>query len=233
MLYTGVLRGVAASLALLCVSACSAPSGVRTIFIGDYEFSQEERRVITQIAIDAVREARPHLPALAPQITVRAQSGTRVIQELGALAEVAPPDYVVWTVDSTRPEGVVKIAESFLRFALLHEFHHLVRLSALPGNTVLDQVISEGMATAFERDVGKWMAPWGQYPDEAARWVEELLALPSEERRSEWMAQHPDRRVRYKMGTYLVDHAMRRFGKSSAELVLTPTADIVAARPRW
>jgi uncharacterized protein YjaZ len=227
-----VVRHVTAVLALLCISACDTSQGVRTIFIGDYPFTPAERRVIARIADDAAREARQYLPALAKQITVRAQPGTRVIQELGAIAEVAPPDYIVWTVDTSRPEGVEKIAESYLRIALLHECHHLVRLSALPGNTLLDQVVSEGMATAFERDVGKWTAPWSQYPDNVASLVEEFLALPSEAARGEWVSRHPDRRIRYKMGTYLVDQAMKKFGKTSEELAVTPTEEIIAARPK-
>lgn len=221
-----MVRQLTAVLALLCVSGCDQTQGVRTIFTGDYPFTATERRVIARIAGDAAREARLYLPALAKQITVRAQSGTNVIAELGAIAEVAPPDYVVWTVDNNRPEGVVKIAESYLRIALLHEFHHLVRLSALPGNAVMDQVIAEGMATAFERDFGKWTAPWSEYPPEAASWVDELLAL-SEEQRSQWMSKHPDRRVRYKAGTYIIDQVMKKTGKTSADLVTTPTNEIV------
>lgn len=216
---------------LWIASACTdSAGGVRTIFIGDYPFTAAERRAIERIAVDAAREARQHLPALPRQLTVRAQAGSRVIAELGAIAEVAPPDYIVWTVDASRPEGVATIADSYLRVALLHEFHHLVRLTALPGNTLVDQVVSEGMATAFERDFGNWTSPWSGYPDNIASLVEEFLARPSEASRSEWLTQHPDRRIRYRMGTYLVDQAMKKHDRNSAELVVTPTDEIIAAR---
>jgi uncharacterized protein YjaZ len=221
---------LAVALAVLAFAdACRRTEGIRTVFVGDHDFTLAERRTITRIAGDTAREARQVLPGLAPTITVRAQSGTRVIAELGAIGEVAPPDYVVWTVDVSRPEGVTKIAEAYLRVALLHEFHHLVRLTAQPGNTVMDQVISEGMATVFERDFGKWMSPWSQYPETAASWVTDLLAQPSEEQRSTWLSQHPDRRVRYKAGAYIIDRVMKKTGKTAADLVTLPTAEILSA----
>jgi hypothetical protein len=43
------------------------------------------------------------------------------------------------------------------------------------------------------------------------------------------MFQHPDGRrwIAYKVGTYLVDRAIAASGKSSAELVLTPTREVL------
>jgi hypothetical protein len=54
---------------------------------------------------------------------------------------------------------------------------------------------------------------------------------PPTANRSEWLSRHPDGRrwIGYKAGTYLVDQAMKRLNRSSAELVLTPTAEILAA----
>jgi hypothetical protein len=220
---------------LACSAACrDATDDVRLLFAGDYVFTPSEQRVIERIANDAARDARQHLPSLAKSITVRAQSGKKVIPELGAIAEPAPPDYVVWTVDPDRPEGVAKIAEAHLRAALFHEFHHLVRLTTLPAGTVIDRAILEGMATAFERDFAQANYPWGQYPDDVASWVETLLALPSDEKRTEWISQQPNggRWITYRAGTYIVDQAMKKLGKTSAELVSTPSADILSALPR-
>ena len=142
-----------AALLFAAVIACrDATTGIRMEFVGSYAFSATERRTIARIAGLAALEARRSLPALAPQITLQVQSGKDVIPELGATAAVAGSEWVRWTVDPDHPGGVVKIAESHLRGTLFHEFHHLVRSSTVSYHTLMDHVISEGLATAFERD---------------------------------------------------------------------------------
>jgi hypothetical protein len=230
---TGTMRPrVAACAVLLCctVIACrDATEGVRTQFVGSYAFSATERRTISRIAGATAIEVRRHLPALAPQITLRVRSGTDVIPELGATADVVPPDWVQWTVDANRPEGVVKIAETHLRGALFHEFHHLVR-GANP-TTLMDRVVSEGLATAFERDFAGESRPWADYPSDVTTWVDEMASWPPTAIRDGWLVRHPDGRrwIGYKAGTYLVDRAMKRLNRSSAELATTSTDEIVRA----
>ena len=92
-----------------------------------------------------------------------------------------------------------------------------------------DVVVTEGMATAFERDVAGMPAPWGRYPPAVRDWVQELLALPTDAPPAQWMDLHPaeKRWIRYFTGTYLVDQAMKATGKSSAELVTVPTAEVI------
>ena len=187
------MRRVLAALLTCALSACADTTvGVRTQFFGTYPFSPTERRTIARIAGAAALEARQHLPALASQITLEVHSGKDVIPELGATAVAGTTDWIRWTVDPDHKGGVVKIAEAHLRGALFHEFHHLVRGTTLPPQTLIDQVVFEGMATAFERDFAGVSPPSGQ-------------------------------------GTSLVDRAMKRLGRSSAELVTTPTAEILAA----
>jgi uncharacterized protein YjaZ len=95
--------------------------------------------------------------------------------------------------------------------------------------SLMDRVISEGMATAFERDFAGATYPWGQYPDDVAAWVTELMALPKDAPRDHWMSRHPDGRrwIGYKAGTYLVDRAIKASGKSAAELVSASTEDVI------
>jgi hypothetical protein len=61
-------------------------------------------------------------------------------------------------------------------------------------------------------------------------WAREVLALPANAPRDVWLFRHPDGRrwIGYRVGTYLVDRAMRSAGKNSAELVRVPAAAIVA-----
>ena len=212
--------------------ACrDSTTGIRTEFVGSYAFSATERRTIARVAGLATLEARRYLPALAPQLTLQVRSGKDVIPELGATATVGLSDWVQWTVDPDHPLGVVKIAETHLRGALFHEFHHLVRSVTISTETLMDHVVTEGLATAFERDFAGESRPWADYPDDVPKWVDELLLQPPTAKRSEWLSRHPDGRrwIGYKAGTYLVDQAMKRLNRSSAELVATPPDEILAA----
>jgi hypothetical protein len=97
----------------------------------------------------------------------------------------------------------------------------------------MDQVITEGMATAFERDFAGTSPPWGVYPDDVSDWAKELMALPPTARRDHWLIRHPDGRrwIGYRAGTYLVDRAMRTSEQSSAELVSRSTEDVIKIAP--
>lgn len=230
------IKAVALAVALVCAcGACgSPPDGIQTQFVGSYPFSATERRTIARIAGLAALDARRSLPALASRITLRVQSGKDVIPELGATAAAVAPDWVSWTVDPDNPQGVLRIAESHLRGALFHEFHHLVRGTAIKPQALMDHVVTEGLATAFERDFAGVSPPWAQYPEEVSNWVDELLKQPATANRHDWMSQHPDGRrwIGLRAGTSLVDLAMKRLNRTSAELVTTPTSEIIAAARR-
>ena len=94
----------------------------------------------------------------------------------------------------------------------------------------MDGVISEGMATAFQRDFAGSDPPFEEYPSDVSSWVEELMALGPGARYDHWMFDHPDGRqwIGYRAGTYLVDLAIRKSGRSAAELVATPTDEIIS-----
>jgi hypothetical protein len=213
------------------VACRDTTEGVRTEFVGTYAFSPAERRTIARLAGAAAIEVRRHLPGLASQITLRVRSDDDVIPELGATATAVAPDWVQWTVDPGSADGVIKIAETHLRPALFHEFHHLVRGATQPPQSLMDHVVSEGLATAFERDYAGVSPPWSQYPDDVSKWVEELMMQPANSKTSDWMSRHPDGRrwVGMRAGTYLVDVAMKRLNRTSAELVSTPASEIIAA----
>jgi len=225
------IKAVALAVVLICAcGACgSSTKGIQTQFVGSYPFSATERRTIARIAGLAAIDARRHLPALASRITLRVQSGKDVIPELGATAAAVSPDWVTWTVDPDDPQGVLRIAESHLRGALFHEFHHLVRGSTINSRTLMDHVVTEGLATAFERDFAGVSPLWADYPANVSTWVDELAKQPPTVNRADWLSRHPDGRrwIGLRAGTYLVDLAMKRLNRSSAELVSTPTDEIL------
>lgn len=215
---------------LLCVLAagCGSPD-LRIGYYGKYEFSRAERRTIQRIADKAASDARVHLPDLPRKLTLRVESGSDVVPETGAGGTAIPPDWVRWMVDATRSEGVTAIANTGLRAVLFHEFHHLVRGTKGVPESLMDHVIFEGMATAFERDFGGAQPLMGSYPTNVPEWVAELMALGPEAEQREWLFKHPDGRrwIGFKAGTYLVDQAMERSGKNSADLVLIGASDVL------
>jgi uncharacterized protein YjaZ len=195
-----------------------------------YTFSRAEQRTIETIATRAAADAERLLPGLPDQLILRVNPGNKVMAETGQTGETAVPNVVYWMVDPDRYGGVIAIAERQLRSTLLHEFHHLARASLTTSSeSIMDRVISEGLATAFERDFGDAPTPWGAYPPEVADWVKELTALPPNASRTAWMSRHPDGRrwIGYKAGTYLVDRAMQATGKSASELVSASTEEIL------
>jgi hypothetical protein len=196
-------------------------------------FSLEARRVIHEVCEATEHEVRALLPGLPEVIELAAQTGTFVIPETGELGTAWSPRRVNWTVDPTRTGGVAAIARTELRATLFHELHHLARGWTVRGGTprahFVDGVISEGLATAFERDFGGRRPPWGDYPPEAAAWVTELLALPLAASYQQWMFQHPDGRrwIGYRAGTYLADRAIAASGRSAAQLARTSAREIL------
>ncbi|MCY4661882.1 MAG: DUF2268 domain-containing putative Zn-dependent protease [Acidobacteria bacterium] len=199
-------------------------------------FSEEERAVIVEIARATDTEVREFLPQLPPEIRLTVTAGSGVIPETGETGLAPQPGHVSWTVDPSRPEGVVAVVRTHLRSTLFHELHHLARGYVVrggePRTSFMDAVVSEGMATAFERDFAGTTPPWGSYPDDVAAWVDELLALPPMSAYGsyqQWMFQHADGRrwIGYRVGTYIVDQAMLSSGLSSADLVLRPTDEIL------
>jgi hypothetical protein len=226
---SGSIRFWLVGLALLVFSGCA--DRLTTIeFHGTYEFSSGERHAISEIAEITAWEVKKLLPMLPPRLQIRARTGRDVNDQTGQTAVVIPPDIVYWTVDHNRPGGVEAIARKQLRATLFHEFHHLARATAVATTTLLDHAVTEGMATAFERDFGGQPTPWGDYPESVEQWVAELQALPPDEPREPWLFRHPDGRrwIGFKVGVYLVDRAARSSGRSPAELTTLPTSQVIA-----
>lgn len=219
--------------------AASSGLGAQTISVefnnSDHVFSNDEKTVIAQIATSVAAEIREVLPQVPPTVTLTVSAGEAVIEETGEMGMAPEPGRVSWTVDASRPEGVIAIANGYLRSTLFHELHHLARGYVVTGGSrrtsFMDVVVSEGLATAFERDFAGVKPPWGDYPEDVSEWVDELVALPMSAFGSytKWMLEHPDGRrwIGYRAGTYIVDQAMAASGKSTAELVLTGTAEIL------
>jgi len=194
-----------------------------------YAFSQAERVAIQEVADAAARDVRVVLPALPRPLKLVVRPGNDVIPETGENATAVLPASVYWTFDADR--DVLSTIRAELRPTLFHEFHHLARMTHVPTRSLMDAVVREGLATAFERDFGKANLPWGIAPPELMDWTRELLLQPETAEREPWLFQHPDGRrwIGIRVGTFLVDRATKASGRSAAEMVALPTEEIL----RW
>ena len=217
-------------LATLYVPSCNRSDTDVVFYRYDgYTFSGAEQRTIRAIAEDAVRDVRVLLPNLPAHLIIRVNPGTKMIDEIGSSSSLSTPNVIYWDVDPSRPGGAAGIARAHLRATLFFHLHRLARLKHRSDATLMDHVVSLGMATAFERDAGGKTYPWGQYPSEVTAWVTELIALPATANLNHWMFRHPDGRrwVGIRAGTYLVDRVMSASGKSAAELISLSSAEII------
>ena len=217
-------------LATLYVPSCARDRTDVFFYIHDgYTFSLAEQRAIRTVAEAAARDVRLLLPGLPSHLIVRVNPGRKVIDEIGSSSDHTAPNIVYWMVDPSRPGGASGAAHAHLRAALFFHFHRLVRLKYQRDITLMDHVISLGMATAFERDGAGRTYPWGQYPDDVGAWVTELMAQPPTENPNRWIFRHADGRrwVGIRAGTYLVDKATAASEKSAAELVAIPSAEVI------
>lgn len=216
-----------AAIALAALLACDASAVDVQVEDGPHRFTRAEAQAIRRIGDVAVRDARRQLPMLPSRVTILVRSGKDVIPETGENATTVPPATVAWTLDPDR--DVVGLARAQLRGTLFHELHHLARAAAAPRRSLMDDVVSEGLATAFERDAAGARPPWGQPPPEVMDWTRELLAQPADAPRDVWLIRHPDGRrwIGMRVGTFLVDRAMAATHRSAAELVSTPTDEIL------
>jgi hypothetical protein len=193
---------------------------------------EAERRAIHDLASTIEADVRAVLPSVPNDIVIEVRAEPQPYSRTGASGAAVGPRRIAWIVDTSRPEGVVALAERTLRTILFHELHHLARgctQGGPPFRSFLDGAICEGMASAFARDFASGEQPWANYPPEVERWYDEVKDLPASATTGEWMFFHSDGRawVGYKVGTFLVDKATEASGRSAADLVDVASEDIV------
>ena len=194
--------------------------------------SDAQRRTLQEMAASIENDVRAVLPGLPMSVVVEVRAEQQPYSRTGAIGAALGPQRIAWIVDTSRPQGVVVLAEQTLRAIMFHELHHLARgctQSGPPFRSFLDGAVCEGMATAFARDFASAEQPWATYPSEVESWYEQVKHLPASATTGEWMFFHSDGRawVGYKVGTFLVDRAMEASGRSAADLVNVASEDVV------
>lgn len=179
--------------------------------------TRQERAEVQRVADDAFRDVRARLEGLPPHLTLIVRWGKDVIPETGENGTASYPGNVMWTLDPDRDAlGTIR---SQLRATLFHELHHLARASRVSSTTLVDRAVTEGLATAFERDEAHVDPAWAKAPDDAS-WEREVLSQPSDAKVT---------RMAMRVGTAWVDRAAHATGKTPAALVFASTDEILRA----
>lgn len=199
-------------------------------------FSKGALEFIGEIARSTEAEVRDLLFCLPSEIALHVGHGPRYIPETNEVGASVAPGVISWTVNTAQVDRASNIARASLRHTLFHELHHQARgwvmRGGFPKQAFIDGPVSEGLATAFERDEAPWQPPWGIYPQKEITegWVHELLRLPIDADYRQWMFRHPDGRrwIGYKAGTFIVDQAMKASALNATDLVRAPATEILA-----
>ena len=170
------------------------------------------KQVVVQTITDAVEDVSKILPNIPKYVNIVISPTTSddVIPETGEIGMTYNDEYVSITFDFTAPYPIEKLRAS-LRGTVFHELVHTVTFSHEPWSaSVLFGLVTEGLATVFEREYSGAKPLWGQYEDDETmqEWRDEVNSLPeSGEKNFDYFFNHPDGRkwIAYKTGTWMVD----------------------------
>lgn len=153
-----------------------------------------------------------------------------IIPEYGVGAYAHDAESIEIVFDKAVPHGVSKTLESIYQ-TVFHEVNHAARYNTTEFDpSFMNYVVTEGLATAFERDTAKYEPLYGEYEDDDTMqlWLAELKA-GDWDKKEELFFDNPDGRrwIGYKTGTWLVDRALQKSGKSIVELTSMPCNQVV------
>lgn len=90
-------------------------------------FPVDARKVIAGICEATDIEVRKLLPMLTGEIDLAAQTGSRVIPEIGCTDSAINRSRIRWVVAPSLHGGILSIAKTLLRRTLVQELHHVAR----------------------------------------------------------------------------------------------------------
>jgi len=174
---------------------------------------------------EEVRNLLPNLPDSIKVIVENVDWNLDIVGGVTGRTETNSPPLVRIQISNKYQGGIVVAANSALKSTIFHEFHHLSRGWAIQDNKfgpgISNAMVNEGLAVAFTEIYTGNIIDVNSYPEEADKWVEEILALPLDASYAQWvMGEHPDGRtyIGYRTGNFLARRAMNISGKSILEL---------------
>lgn len=204
-----------------------------------YQFSAEEKKVITEMVVEAEKRVRALLPELDEDILVNVHTTERNVDLVGGVyGRADAPGEMQVTLSTVSEGGVLGSANKALTSSVFHEMHHLVRGWTMTDNKygqnhgIPVATVNEGLACVFaETYTDEYFPEAFDYPEEAAVWLDEIMALPLDANYGHWVGGfHPDGRfaIGYRIGRYVVHQAMAKTGKDILELSKMTPEDILS-----
>lgn len=197
-------------------------------------FSQREVEAVVR---EAYNKASDLLPTLSKYLNIVIRPNkNNYIKETGDNGYTYDSELIIIEFSPTLPYGKEDLINN-IENAVFHECNHAARYRWLYSQgvfepTIIDAGIHEGLATVFAGEYANGISPWGKYEDDATmqKWIEEIKqADKSGDSWSAWGFDRPDGRkwIGYKTGTWIVDAAMQKSGKSVIDLTCVLSKDIL------
>lgn len=178
---------------------------------------------------DAVRRVSTVIPLDDVEVTFILDPDA-VIPEWGVGGETEDAHHIIVALDPFAEARIQEISST-----LVHEFHHAIRWRHTSLDTNLrDMLASEGLAVMFETDlmgVEPFYARHELPSDEIALALQELDTEPCDTSRWFYGAGTAPRGFGYSLGAHLCREYALRMGTSLADLLITPSTEIVSGRP--
>ena len=192
---------------------------------------KEEVKKVARAAAKEVSGLISLLPSYV-NLVVYPSDPSNVIPETGDMGMTYSDEYASVYFDHTIPYGKDKLLQG-IRTTTFHELVHAASFSHDPWQpSVLYGVVTEGLATVFERDYADSKPLWGKYEDEQTMrmWLSELKELPDTgEKNHDYFISHPDGRkwIVYKTGVWVIDRLLTS-GEDLFELMKLGHEDLLA-----
>ena len=160
------------------------------------------------------------------------------IPETGEGGYTPSGDWIQIYIDPKNKNYILKeIAEKHLPATIYHEMNHIARWrSAGYGTNLLETIISEGLASVFEKE--HWtifIAPWAEYSEKEI--VDSLDILRKRDKSKDNIYNHAEwfygkgnlpRWIGYKVGIYIIEKARENFPKTTwKELIEMKAKEII------
>ena len=230
-----IFKKLAFIIPILCIVSCSSDSKksqltkVNVVFQeGSPKFSKFQKAFISKVITkseDEVRGLIPNLPDSIKVIVENVDWNLDIVNGVTGRTETNHPPIVLVQISNNYAGGIIDSVYQGIKTTIFHEFHHLSRGWAIQDNKfsygIPNAMVNEGLAVVFTELYTGNVNEVNSYPDEAANWVKEILALPQDADYSQWvMGEHPDGRtyIGYRTGNYLIREAMTKSGKNILEL---------------
>jgi uncharacterized protein YjaZ len=197
----------------------------------DRKLSPEYVKLYKKEIEKAYKEVTKLLPFGSRRINFFVQPRTfYLIEPTGDNARTMNKEFIELAFDPTRDKKALKVILDGVKHSVYHEMSHAARFNiSIWHKTFLDNCVLEGLATVFTRDYANEDARWAKYPKNVKDWLQEIIDKNDMFYWEEYMFSHPDGRkeIGYKVGTYIIDEAIKNSGKSVIELTKMECKDIL------